>query len=164
MPRRGRRPPRSRRRASASVGEDDRATYGLFASERKARNALARLADRHALCRSLLGLCDDDQRRDGIAARHDTLRIFEALRTLRIPGWPHQGPIGLRERTDLHVVERWRYLGTARSDHDLEALLGERPHDFDPRIFRLLRRTLARLPPRRIVDLSKRLARSDVVA
>ena len=148
----------------ASVGEDDRATYGLFASERKARNALARLADRHALCRSLLGLCDDDQRRDGIAARHDTLRIFEALRTLRIPGWPHQGPIGLRERTDLHVVDRWRYLGTARSDHDLHALLEERPRDFDPRIFRLLRRTLASLPPRRIVDLSKRIAEPRAAA
>lgn len=148
----------------AAVGDDDRATYGLFATERKARNALARLADRHALCRRLLGLDDDDHPNDGVATRHESLRIFEALRALRIPGWPHDGAIGLRERSDLHVVDRWRYLGTARTDHDLDALLGERPHDFDPRIFRLLRRTLASLPPRRIVDLSKRIARSHAGA
>ena len=136
---------------------DGDATYGLFATERKARNALARLADSHALCRSLLGLAVDDSRGDAVGMRRARLRIFEALRTLRVPGWPHPGPIGIRERADLHVVDRWRFVGTARSDDDLHALLGQRPHDFDPRIFRLLCRALRRLPPRRVVDLSSRV-------
>jgi DNA polymerase-3 subunit epsilon len=161
--------------ASLATLADEPATYGLFATERKARNALARLADRHALSRRLLGLEDRvAQAREvdvGAAGVLDTtvatskhrLRVFEALRTLKVPAWPHPGPIGLRERSDLHVIDRWRYVGTARSDNDLHAVLDGASPDFDPRMFRLLRRTLASVPPRRVVDLS-RLARAAVPA
>jgi len=86
--------------------------------------------------------------------RLELVRLFAALRPLRIAPWPYPGPIGIKERGDLHVVDRWQFLGTARSDTDLHAVLEARPRAFDPRLQRLLDRTLARLPRHRIVDLS----------
>jgi len=99
----------------ACAHDDERATYGLFSTERKARNALVRLAGQHRLSEDLLGLADDDASRDVVTTRKALLHVFDALRTLAVPGWPHAGPIGIRERSDLHVVDRWRYLGTART-------------------------------------------------
>jgi DNA polymerase-3 subunit epsilon len=148
----------------AHVHVDEAATYGLFNTERRARNALERLADLHRLSRPLLGLAMDEPLPDADTTTKARLRIFEALRTLKVPGWPHAGPVGIRERSDLHVVDRWRYLGTARSDDELHRLLEQRPHDFDPRVFRLLRRTLPALPPRRIIDLSRFVAPAAVPA
>jgi DNA polymerase-3 subunit epsilon len=81
------------------------------------------------------------------------MRIFDALRALRVPAWPYRGPVGIRERSDVHVVDQWQFLGTARSDSDLHAILESRPEEFDPRTYRVLRRTLAHLPQRKIVDL-----------
>jgi DNA polymerase-3 subunit epsilon len=156
----------------ASAANDLDATYGLFATERKARNALSRLAEQHRLSRSLLGLDgeNDAVRAHGdittmpagtiVATKKDLLRIFDALRTLKVAGWPHDGPIGIRERSALHVVDRWRFLGTARNEGDLHALLDAHPHQFDPRIFRLLQRTLPGVPRRRLVDLSSQAGRS----
>ncbi len=63
-----------------------------------------------------------------------------ALSKLRIKPWPYKGPIGIVERNefqdrqDIHLVNAWRYLGTAQSEADLDLLLqsAERvPFDLD---------------------------------
>jgi DNA polymerase-3 subunit epsilon len=69
------------------------------------------------------------------------------------PG-PMPGPIGIRERSDLHIVDGWRYLGTARNDAEIHAVLETRAGAFNPRVFRLLAKTLQKLPERRIVLLA----------
>src|SRR5687768_15359304 len=38
--------------------------------------------------------------------RHLT-RAVAALHPLRIEAWPYAGPIGVRERTDLHILDDW---------------------------------------------------------
>jgi hypothetical protein len=58
------------------------------------------------------------------------------------------------ERSDIHVVDRWQFLGTARSESELYELLESRPPHFDKRLQVLLNRTLSRMPQRKIVDLS----------
>ncbi len=154
----------------ADVANQAADSYGLFPTERKARNAIARVAAEHRLCRRLLGLEVDSQAAgpgcaaktlsqldEPILRKRELLRIFEALRPLRVPAWPHRGAVGLRERSDLHVVDRWRFMGTARSDHDLHGLLEGRPPEFNPRLYRLLRRTMSALPPDKIVDLAARV-------
>jgi len=80
--------------------------------------------------------------------------LFGALEPLRIPAWPHRGPVGIRERSDIHVVDQWRFLGTAQTEGELYELLECDPCGFDPRLYVLLNRTFARLPENRIVDLS----------
>ena len=147
-----------------SMVDEPHPTYGLFATERKARNALLRLAAQHRLSGRLLGFESDTEsaNESTVSTKKELLRIFAALRTLAVPAWPHAGPIGIRERGDLHVVDRWRYLGTARSEHELHAVLENRAPDFDIRMFRLLRRTLASTPSRRIVELCPLASRERV--
>jgi DNA polymerase-3 subunit epsilon len=142
-------------------------SFGIFPTERKARNALVRLAKKQRLCHCLLGIsefatdgcraCPIDQPGVGCVGRinrtKELVRLFAALRPLRLPAWPHRGAVGIRERSDMHVVDHWRYLGTAQSESDLHGLLESRPPGFDRRLYRLLNRTFSRLPQSKIVDL-----------
>jgi len=63
-----------------------------------------------------------------------------ALAKLKIAAWPWRGPIGIVERNefldreDVHLIDAWRYLGTARNEADLHDLLqssGQVPFDLD---------------------------------
>jgi DNA polymerase-3 subunit epsilon len=138
--------------------------YGPFGGRRQAREALRALAAEHALCWKALGLerrlgpCFARQVRkcagtcvgeESAAAHHERLRA--ALAPLAIPAWPFPGAAAIRERAawservDVHVVRDWCWLGTARDDAELQALLDAPPRpQFDADIARLLMRTLAR--------------------
>jgi DNA polymerase-3 subunit epsilon len=140
--------------------------YGPFSSRRAMRMRLQALAAEHRLCWSRLGL----ERRDGpcfarqlrkcegacVGAEavdvHDA-RLREALATEAIPAWPFAGPALVREaspdgeRVDVHVVRDWHWVGTARDDGELAALI-EAPvrAEFDLDICRLLLKRYARSP------------------
>lgn len=149
--------------------------FGIFHSERKARNALSRLAARRSLCHALLGIsdltggaciaCSTDRGRAGCGRKRDRLehltRALIALLPLRIAPWPYPGPIGIRERADLHIVENWRWLGTARSHQEVHSVMQTRPGDFDEDIFILLARKIPRLSRTRIVRLPRHVERND---
>jgi len=143
-------------------------SFGVFPSERRARNALVRLAGTHRLCHGLLGVsefakagcpaCPVDQPAANCMGRinrkKELMRVFAALSPLRLPRWPHRGPVGIRERSDVHVVDQWQFLGTAQCESELYGLLESKPRGFDRRLYQLLNRTLSQLPKSRIVDLS----------
>jgi DNA polymerase-3 subunit epsilon len=113
--------------------------YGWFRSKRAALDTLRSLAQAFELCLIATGLengkgpCFAHQIRRcrGVCAgkesrpRHD-LRLLEALSGLKLQTWPFKGRIGVREgngeRTELHVIDHWCYLGTVRSGHELDAL------------------------------------------
>jgi DNA polymerase-3 subunit epsilon len=140
--------------------------YGLFKSRRKAETALRELADAHQLCLIMLGLeqrtrpgkpCFAHQLRRcrgacvGIepAALHQA-RLEAALASLKVKTWPYAGPIGLVEagadgRQDIHLVHNWCYLGTARSEEELWAMLDTMPARpaFDLDTYKILVRALA---------------------
>ncbi len=133
--------------------------FGNFRAKNAARAALEGLAEEHGLCPALLGL--EPARKPGAAcfahqlrrcrgaccgkeslAAHN-LRLLEALRALGLTPWPYRGAIGLREasgeRVEVHVFERWCYLGTARSEAEIHEVLSARaPFDLD--IYKLLKR------------------------
>jgi DNA polymerase-3 subunit epsilon len=138
--------------------------YGPFSSRRAARELLRSLAGEHALCWTALGL---EQRTGPCFARQvrrcagacvgaeapeqHQLRLHEALAPYRIPQWPFTGPAAIREhdalsqRTDLHVIRDWCWLGSVSDDAALGALLDTPPRpEFDADITRLLLRTFAR--------------------
>ena len=142
--------------------------WGPYASRRAMRSRLAALADEHGLCWSRLGL----ERRDGPcfarqlrrcagacvgdepARTHDE-RLVAALAGERIPAWPWPGPALVREaapdgeRVDVHVVRDWHWLGTARDQADLDALLATPAEPaFDLDVCRLLLRLHAKSPGR----------------
>lgn len=136
--------------------------YGLFASKREAVNTLRSIAEAYELCPAILGLEKTARKGQPCFARQlkqckgaccgreaigaHSARLMTALSRLRIPPWPYRGPIGIVERNpfqgreDLHLIDAWRYLGTAQSQADLELLLQSVAHvPFDPDIYKLLR-------------------------
>jgi DNA polymerase-3 subunit epsilon len=58
-----------------------------------------------------------------------------------------------RDATEVHVLDRWCYLGTARSDGEVAELLEERRPRFDYDHYRILSRHLEK-PGVRVVPLS----------
>jgi DNA polymerase III subunit epsilon len=142
--------------------------YGLFGSRRKADAALREIAENHQLCLVMLGLekrlqpnkpCFARQLRRCLGActgaEHGLLhqaRLEAALAALKIRTWPYPGMIGLIEngpdgkQQDVHVVNNWCYLGTARSDAELWALVNEAPARpaFDVDTYKILVAALAK--------------------
>ncbi len=136
--------------------------YGLFRSAREARAMLGKLALRHGLCRGLLGLEDlaagkpcsavQGGRCRGACvglepvARHG-LRLVAALAGLQLRAWPFPGPAVIQEREVAHVVNGWRFLGSARSDEEVMALLDQDLPPFDGNIYRILEKHRTGLRP-----------------
>jgi DNA polymerase III subunit epsilon len=139
--------------------------YGLYRSRRAALLALRALADEHGLCLQSLGF---EPARPGACFRHQIgrcaglcagrenvhvhhARVASALAGVKAAAWPYRGRLGIVEKdrvndsTEVHVVDRWCYLGTARSDGELAELLesGCSPR-FDYDHYRILARHLGK--------------------
>ena len=132
--------------------------HGMFRSQRTALNALRKAADVHGLCHIGMGLQSGPgpclgyqlKRCHGLcvgteSAIAHSMRMMQALHALRMRDWPYTGPVGIREhdvltgRTEVHVLDRWRHLGSAEADADLEEILQTRADiAFDPAVYRIL--------------------------
>ncbi len=163
---RGRTQPMLTYASEQDFGHADR-LYGLFSSKRKAEAALRELAESHQLCLVRLGLekpagadkpCFGWQLRrcQGVCIGREAesfhrARLEAALSSLHVKTWPHPGAVGLverlgDERTDIHVVNNWCYLGTARTEDDLWTLLEQAPARpaFDLDTYKILSRAMLR--------------------
>ena len=130
--------------------------FGLFPGQRQATAALRKIAEAHGLCPIVLGLekaakpgrpCFAHQvgKCRGACVGKEAIglhsaRLMAALGKLKLQAWPYPGPIGLVERDDftdteeIHVVDGWRYLGSARDEAAVRDLLekaGEAGFDMD---------------------------------
>ena len=138
------------------------ACYGLFKSSKEANKVLRTLAESHHLCDVLLGLekakpgkpCFAYQlkRCKGACLGHEpyakhTVRLVSALVGLKLVSWPFAGPALIREGDEAHVVDGWRYLGTARSDEELHALLDAGRPPFDRDSYKMLAKYVGRMVP-----------------
>jgi len=139
--------------------------YGLYRSHSRAKRALREIADANALCPRLLGLepsgngpCFSYQLKKcrGACCGKETplshnLRLANALYRLRIESWPFKGPIGVREtdrvsgHSEVHLLDRWCYLGTLDSQADLfDALEARNDAAFDLDTYQILSKWLTR--------------------
>jgi excinuclease Cho len=110
---------------------DDGNAHGLFTSRSAAHEGLRVLLRQHKLCPALIGLetvthgraCFSKQIGRCLGAcvgneSHDAhhARLRAALVQLQASVWPYAGPIGVVEESDelrqIHVVDRWSYLGS----------------------------------------------------
>jgi DNA polymerase-3 subunit epsilon len=145
------------------LGQED--AFGLYRSERAARNALSKLARDEKLCLKAmqleagagscfgyqLGRCAGACVGAESLARHN-VRLKLAMIKLRLKAWPWDGPVGISESSptglnQIHVVDAWQYLGSlAGADHfDANACLDtqfDRAAQFDADAYRLLSRYL----------------------
>jgi DNA polymerase-3 subunit epsilon len=162
--------------AEAGPAQIERA-WGPFRNRREAINLLRRQAPEHRLCLRRLGL---DEGRAACAAHaagtclgaciraepgttHDA-RLVIALGASALRRWPFAGPIGVREtdvwreRSTLHVFDRWCHLGSVEDESAFDACLAEAgAARFDAEVYRLLWRQLeGAIAGAALVDLSAR--------
>jgi DNA polymerase III subunit epsilon len=152
--------------------EDLAESFGVFHSEKDARKALADIARASQLCLKVLGLEESEgscfalqvgKCRGACAGKEPlilhAMRLKLALAALKIKSWPFPGRIALRERAtgaflpdgtrggEFHVLDRWMYLGSARSDEELAALKMRSAYPaFDVDVYRILQRYLSHHP------------------
>jgi DNA polymerase-3 subunit epsilon len=139
--------------------------YGLFSSKRKAESTLRELAEQHQLCLVMLGLegnvkaakacfASQLQRCKGACTGKEAIglhqaRLEAALASLHVKTWPYAGAVGLVEagaenNNEVHLVNNWCYLGTAKSEEALWSLMetaSVRP-SFDVDTYKILSRAL----------------------
>jgi DNA polymerase-3 subunit epsilon len=138
--------------------------FGTFRTKRLAQEALARIAEAEGLCPVLIGLeakraagsacfAHQIQRCRGACCGKETLaahnlRLFGALQSLRLAQWPWRGAIGVREkrgeRCDVHLFDRWCFLGTAATEAEVFEKLEVRGEPlFDLDIYKIMQKFLA---------------------
>ncbi|MDK9704496.1 MAG: exonuclease domain-containing protein [Sulfuritalea sp.] len=136
--------------------------YGPFKSARDAKKSLTELAKEHGLCHALLGLekvkpgkpCFAHQLQQCKGAcvgkepvSFHSARLMAALGRQKLVSWPFAGPAWIREGDEVHLVDHWRHLGTARSEADLYDLLEAAPPAFDRDTYRILVKAVDRMTP-----------------
>lgn len=135
--------------------DDAAAAFGMFRRAGDARRALDGLVREHGLCAKRLGLEPGEgscvafqlgRCRGACVGREPAavhaLRVRLALAGLKRRDWPFPGRIGVRERDwrgheEMHVFDRWSWLGCATGAEEL-AELQWRPGRFDADLYRLL--------------------------
>lgn len=124
--------------------------FGLFGSRASAEEGLRALARRHGLCPALLGLesqvrgrgCFSRQlgRCRGACIGTETAeahgeRLRAALAGLQDAVWPFAGAVGIVERgaqlRQVHVVDRWAYLGSLQGRQRRLKAIGQPLVDVD---------------------------------
>jgi DNA polymerase-3 subunit epsilon len=133
--------------------------FGIFRSEKDAVKALRELGRAHGLCLKVLRVEDGEgsclalsmgKCRGACVGKeplvmHD-VRARMALSALKMQRWPFPGRIVLREQgrdsAEIHVLDRWAYLGTARSEQELAEIASRAPSEgaprFDADVYRIL--------------------------
>jgi len=147
--------------------------FGVFHTEKDARKALGDIARAHQLCLKVLGLEEGSGSCLGLQVGKckgaclgkeplvlHNMRLQMALSSLKLKTWPFPGRVALRERaahgTELHVVDQWTYLGTARCEEDIATLaVGAPCQAFDVDVYKILMRHLARNPKLDWLDLRR---------
>ena len=163
-------------------------SFGVFHSEKDARKALTDIARAQQLCLKVLGLEESagscfalqvGKCRGACTGKEPlilhNMRTQMALSALKIKSWPFPGRIALRERAvggfaadgtrggELHVLDQWMYLGSARSEEEMAALSARHADAaFDVDVYRILMRYFSHHPkldwhdlvPKKIADVS----------
>ena len=132
--------------------------FGLFYSKREANAYIKAIAKKYRLCEALLGL---EKRIEGKACfgyqvkqcggaciggspiELHNLQLKTALELFQVQVWPYPGAVAVKEAGHMHVVDRWRYLGTAINEEELYELADSGEAEFDLDIYKILKKALA---------------------
>ena len=152
--------------------------YGPFSSRPGARRFLQELAAEHGLCLKTMKLegraraaagapCFNHQLRRCLGAcvgaeapEAHAARLRELLEPRRVPAWPYHAAVALVERDpaaqdeELHLFDRWCWLGTVHSTEAARRLAASAPRVFDADVYRIARRALLSAAASAVVPLA----------
>ena len=152
--------------------------YGLFYSKREALQTLQAIAKKNQLCEGLLGLekllpnqsCFGYHVKQckgaciGIESQQlHLLRLQTALIQLKVEIWPYRGAIAIQENEDLHIFDRWCYLGTAINENELAELLEDGAPEFDLDIYKIIKKMLKVTSNFNILNLHYHQGKADML-
>lgn len=142
--------------------------YGLYRSQRDAQKALRSIADQHQLCLSVLGIEKTPKGRPCFAQQlkkckgvcigeeksgDHAARLLMAMNKLKLATWPYRGAVGIQEGGDIHVIDHWCYLGTAKNEVDVHDLLDSSRPAFDRDTYLIISKAL--MKPVRLIHVER---------
>lgn len=142
--------------------------YGLFYSKREAHSYLKAIAKKHHLCEALLGL---EKRIEGKScfgyqvkqcggaclnltpiALHN-LQLKTVLDLFKVKVWPYPGPIAIKEGSEMIVIDKWCYLGSAINEAELYEIAESGELEFDLDIYKIVKKALSGPYKKKVIEL-----------
>lgn len=142
---------------SKLIHENKSNIFGLFKSQRVAKDRLRELADQHSLCLGIIGIepligdrgcfraslkkcagacCG----KEDITAHHQ--RLIFALNNFKVALWPYNGPVALKESfgrlKQYHLLDNWHYQGSYKSLRGLNSKKPTEKRQFDADMYKIL--------------------------
>ncbi|MDP1666271.1 MAG: exonuclease domain-containing protein [Methylobacter sp.] len=142
--------------------------HGLYHSQRDAQKALRSIADQNQLCLSVLGIEKTAKGRPCFAQQlkkckgacigqekplDHAARLLIAMNTLKLATWTYPGAVGIQEGDEIHVIDHWCYLGTAKNEVDVQDLLDSSRPAFDRDTYLILSKALKK--PVRLIHVDR---------
>jgi DNA polymerase-3 subunit epsilon len=142
--------------------------HGLYHSQRDAQKALRGIADQNQLCLSVLGLEKTAKGRPCFAHQlkkckgactgqekplDHAARLMVAMSKLKLAAWRYPGAVGLQEGDEIHVLDHWCYLGTAKNEEEVRGLLNSSRPAFDRDTYLILSKALKK--PVRLIPVAR---------
>ena len=143
--------------------------YGLFYNKKEALGYLGAVAKKYQLCEALLGLekveegkpCFGYQVKQcqgacigKVSLAVHNLKLQTALQLYKVPVWPFEGAIAIKDGTSMLVINRWCYLGIANDHDELSDIAQSEDLDFDLDIYKIVKKAMAGSHKASVVQLS----------
>jgi DNA polymerase-3 subunit epsilon len=131
--------------------------YGLFYNKKEALAYLAAVAKKHSLCEALLGLEKVDEGKScfgyqvkqcqgacvgKVSLTVHNLKLQTALQPFKVPVWPYEGAVAIKDGHSLLVINQWCYLGTANDHNELHGIAQSKDFDFDLDIYKIVKKAM----------------------
>jgi DNA polymerase-3 subunit epsilon len=143
--------------------------YGLFYSKKEALGYLAAVAKKYQLCEALLGLekveegkpCFGYQVKQcygacigQVSLAVHNLKLRAALQLYRVPVWPFEGAVAIKDGHSMLVINKWCYLGTAKDHHEMDDIAQSEDFDFDLDIYKVIKKAMTSSHKTSVVKLT----------
>jgi len=142
--------------------------YGLFNNRKEALGYLAAVAKKYQLCEALLGLEKVDEGKPcfgfqvkqcqgacigKVSLAVHNLKLQTSLQLYKVPVWPFEGAIAIKDGHSMLVINKWCYLGTAHNHDELDDIARSEDFEFDLDIYKVVKKALTGVYKTNVVKL-----------
>jgi DNA polymerase-3 subunit epsilon len=143
--------------------------YGLFNNKKEALGYLAAVAKKYQLCEAFLGLEKVEEGKPcfgfqvkkcqgacvgKIPLAVHNLKLQTALQLYKVPVWPFEGAVAIKDGHSMLVINKWCYLGTANDHDELDDIARSEDFDFDLDIYKVVKKAMTGSHQNRVLQLS----------
>lgn len=149
--------------------------YGLFSNKKEALSYLAAVAKKYQLCEALLGLEKVDEGKPcfgyqvkqcqgacigKVSLAVHNIKLQTALQLYKVPRWPFEGAVAIKDGPSMLVIKQWCYLGAAHDHDEMNDLARSDQFEFDLDIYKLVKKAITGSHKTHVVKLNRTEASS----